>query len=421
MARLRLLSAQATGGFMRHVLARPASAAKQDRAQELLAASEQEAAELAAQVGDPDAISDKDGDLPAERRERHLDEHMRFFRHPLLREWFSGQQRRFRPLLAMPAPQAADMCSECQAPADWHTYALSLRLWPGTPAPGSTAAKLAALLPGWRERYPACTDHQIRHQWGGTGALPGFDAAQWQAMLTPVLRAIFRARPDDATQTARPARRAAATASRRRSPGQTTPRSARRTRTQRQRARAMTSACPQRDRTLSTGPKVAVQPGLQAAHRSRSVISLRQPRARHAKPQPCHPLPAAAPLEHRTGRDCHLPGCHRGSHGAPGTDPGPAPAEGHSPGRGHPGGLRLRAAMRSICGWYRHQPDCRTNITRFVRRRLTRSAVTLGPAAESPRTTSPPRTSWRGGPRSMISIECSYRRACRGTSRYARS
>jgi hypothetical protein len=40
---------------------------------------------------------------------------MTFFRHPLL---------------AMPSPRAADMCSECQAPAGWHTYALSLRLWP---------------------------------------------------------------------------------------------------------------------------------------------------------------------------------------------------------------------------------------------------------------------------------------------------
>jgi hypothetical protein len=120
---------------------------------------------------------------------------MTFFRHPLLREQPSRQQRRFRPLLAMPAPQAADMCSECQAPADWQTYALSLRLWPGTPEPGSTAAKIAALLPGWLERSLACTNFQIRHQWGGTGALPGFDADQWQAMLTRVLRAIFAPAP----------------------------------------------------------------------------------------------------------------------------------------------------------------------------------------------------------------------------------
>src|ERR1700683_2836540 len=66
---------------------------------------------------------------------------------------------------------------------------------PGTPEPGSTAAKLAALLPGWWERCPACTDYQIRHQWGGTGALSGVGAAQWQAMLTPVLRAIFAPAP----------------------------------------------------------------------------------------------------------------------------------------------------------------------------------------------------------------------------------
>jgi hypothetical protein len=116
---------------------------------------------------------------------------MTFFHHQLLREWSSGQPRRFGQLLAMPPPQAAETCFECHASADWHTYALSLRLWPGTPEPGSTAAKIAALLPGWWQRCPACTGYQIRHQWGGTAALPDFDAGQWQAMLTPVLRAIF--------------------------------------------------------------------------------------------------------------------------------------------------------------------------------------------------------------------------------------
>jgi hypothetical protein len=194
-ARLRLLSAQATSGFMRHVLARPATAAQRDRAQEFLAASEQEAVELAVLVGDPDAIPDKHGDMPGDRRERHLAEHMTFFRHPLLRRWSAGPQRRFRSLLAMPAPQAADMCSECQAPVDWHTYALSLRLWPGTPEPGSAATTLAKLLPGWWERCLACTSYQIRHQWGGDGALPDFDGAQWQAMLAPVLRVIFAPAP----------------------------------------------------------------------------------------------------------------------------------------------------------------------------------------------------------------------------------
>lgn len=207
MTRLRLLSAQATAGFMRHVMARPASAAQQARAQEFLAASEQEAAAMAVHVGNPDAITDQHGNLPPARRDCHLDEHMTFFRHPLLREWSSGQRQRFRQLLSMPAPQAADMCSECQAPAHWHTYALSLRLWPGTPEPGSAAAKIAALLPGWWQRCPACTDYQIRHQWGGMFALPDFDVGQWRAMLTPLLRAVFALAPP--TPRKRPDRRAA--------------------------------------------------------------------------------------------------------------------------------------------------------------------------------------------------------------------
>jgi hypothetical protein len=99
------------------------------------------------------------------------------------------------------------MCSECQAPADWHTYALSLRLWPGTPEPGSTAATLAALIPGWWERCPACTSYQIRHQWGGTSMLPDFDGTQCQAMLTPVLRAVFAPAPP--TPRKQPGQRAA--------------------------------------------------------------------------------------------------------------------------------------------------------------------------------------------------------------------
>ena len=115
---------------------------------------------------------------------------MRYFRHPILREWSSGHRQRFNRLLAMPPPKPDDMCSECQAPAEWHTYALSLRLWAGTPDPGSRAAQLAALLPGWWTRCPACTDYQVRHQWGHN-ALPGFDGGQWRAMLPPLLRAIF--------------------------------------------------------------------------------------------------------------------------------------------------------------------------------------------------------------------------------------
>ena len=56
MARLKLLSAQADAGFMRHVLANPASDAQRDKATEFLAAAEQEIKALEAQVGDPDAV-----------------------------------------------------------------------------------------------------------------------------------------------------------------------------------------------------------------------------------------------------------------------------------------------------------------------------------------------------------------------------
>lgn len=193
-ARVRLLSEQATVGFMCHVLAAPTDAVQAAKAEELRSASAQKSAELLEQVGDPDNVVDHNGDLPSTRRERHLVEHMTFFRHPVLREWSSEQRHRFKQLLAMPPPEAADMCSECQAPADWHTYGLSLRLWPGTPPVGSTAARLAMLLPGWWGRCPACSQYQLHHQWG-LHALPDFGAEQWRAMLTPMLRAIFS--PDE--------------------------------------------------------------------------------------------------------------------------------------------------------------------------------------------------------------------------------
>lgn len=189
-ARVGLLSEQATAGFMRHVLNAPLDSAQAAKAEELLSASERQAAALLEQIGDPDAVVDQRGDLPATRRERHLNEHMTYFRHRLLREWSSGQRSRFKQLLAMRAPRAVDMCSECQAPTEWHTYGLSLRLWAGTPAVGSTAGKIAALMPGWWERCPACTQYQLRHQWG-VDALPGFGGEQWRTMLTPLLRAVF--------------------------------------------------------------------------------------------------------------------------------------------------------------------------------------------------------------------------------------
>jgi hypothetical protein len=76
-ARLQMLAAEATIGFMRHVLAAPASEARQARAAEFLAGAEQEAGALREQVGNPDAVTHEHGDLPPERREHHLASHMR--------------------------------------------------------------------------------------------------------------------------------------------------------------------------------------------------------------------------------------------------------------------------------------------------------------------------------------------------------
>jgi hypothetical protein len=83
------------------------------------------------------------------------------------------------------------MCSECQAPTEWHEYDLSLQLFLPPPPSGSDNEALARLLPGWWERCPACSAYKIEHQWGGNQALPDFDGQQWRAMLPPMLRAIF--------------------------------------------------------------------------------------------------------------------------------------------------------------------------------------------------------------------------------------
>lgn len=187
-ARITMLQNQADAGFMRHVLARPATAAQRARAEEKLAKHEHEAARLAARVGDPDEVADRHGDLPPDRRTWHLSG-LVTFRHRLLRELDERRQRqRVRTILAMPAPDAADMCSECEAPAVWHTWDVPLCLYRGKPEPGSQAATIARLLPGWWERCHASMTYRLHHTWG-LDPLPDFDGAQWIAMLPPLLRA----------------------------------------------------------------------------------------------------------------------------------------------------------------------------------------------------------------------------------------
>jgi Mn-dependent DtxR family transcriptional regulator len=194
-ARLRLLRAEADAAFFAHVLEAPASDAQREAAERRMANSQEAADDLRQQVGDAEQVIDHRGYLPAERRELNLSSHMRNWRHPCLREWEKKDRRRFTALLKMPAPDPSAMCSECQAPTEWHGYDLSLALFRQQPPAGSQAETLARLLPGWWERCVASTGYNIEHKWGGSHALPDFDGDQWQAMLPPLLRTLFAPDP----------------------------------------------------------------------------------------------------------------------------------------------------------------------------------------------------------------------------------
>jgi hypothetical protein len=193
--RLSLLRTEADAAFFAHVAKAPASPAQQDAAERRLAERQEEAKQLRSSLGDPDQIIDATGHYPDERREMNLSSHMTFWRHPALRKLHdSKQRRRFNALLAMRPPATEAMCSECEAPSQWHEYALSLCLFRPAPPADSTAARLAALMPGWWQRCSACTTYQIEHQWGHH-ALPDFDGEHWRAMLPSTLREVFAPTP----------------------------------------------------------------------------------------------------------------------------------------------------------------------------------------------------------------------------------
>jgi hypothetical protein len=193
--RLELMRTKADAAFFAHVLEAPASSAQRDKAEHRMAERQEAAKQLRSRLGDPEQILDSGGYSPAERREMNLSSHMSLWRHPLLRELHNNKQRRrFNVLLAMRPPEPAAMCSECEAPSQWHEYALSLCLFRSDPPTDSTAAKIAALMPGWWARCSACTRYQLEHQWGHN-ALPDFNGEQWRAMLPSTLRELFAPNP----------------------------------------------------------------------------------------------------------------------------------------------------------------------------------------------------------------------------------
>ncbi len=182
---------ESDAAFFGHVLEKPANAGQREDAERRLAGARSAAEEMRLQLGDPERVIDKKGYLPAERRAMNLDAHMRYFRHRMLREWATTNKRRFNALLKMPMPDPSAMCSECEAPAQWHEYDISLRLFHPRPAPGSRAETLNQLMPGWWDRCSACTAYQIGHRWGGKHAIPDFTGEQWSAMLPELLRSLF--------------------------------------------------------------------------------------------------------------------------------------------------------------------------------------------------------------------------------------
>ena len=203
--RLQVLRLESDAAFFSHVAAKPKSPEQKAVAEQRATAALEKAGELCASIGrDLERVIDVHGFTPAERREHHLRSHMDYWRHRRLREWSTSDKRRFKALLAMPPLAPTDMCSECDAPAAWHDYDISLRLFHPAPEPGSQAEAMARAMPGWWERCPACTAYKIEHVWGGKGTLPGFDGQQYVAMLPPLLKAVFGPAPERKPKSATP-------------------------------------------------------------------------------------------------------------------------------------------------------------------------------------------------------------------------
>jgi hypothetical protein len=155
VARLRLLRAQATAGFMRHVLRAPADPAQQAKAEDLLAASLQEATELAKTAGDPNTVVDRAGICP---RHVGISTCARTLGTSAIRPCGNGRlgrgsgstgcspcRHRSRRICARNArPRGTPMPCRCAC-------------GPGLPSPVPERRRSPISSPGWWDRCPACT------------------------------------------------------------------------------------------------------------------------------------------------------------------------------------------------------------------------------------------------------------------------
>jgi hypothetical protein len=205
--RLRLLRAETDSAFLAHVLKAPASPTQRRVAERLVADREATATALRRRLVDPEQVVDPHGFFPAERRVTNLRSHMDHWRHPTLRTLVKTDKRRLEILLGMPMPDPSAMCSECQAPTEWHKHGICLRLFHTRLVSGAQVA--ASVLVDQLDQCPACVAYDAEHGWDGHAAklpatsfaLPEFDYQQWHSLLPPLLLAIVtRPRTDSSTR-----------------------------------------------------------------------------------------------------------------------------------------------------------------------------------------------------------------------------
>lgn len=145
-----------------------------------IAAVEERIAALRVQVGDPEAVVERHGWLPAERRELSLEsftarrqcevwdlrEHINRVQAALKATTDAGERRSLRSKIAIesstrdtwmavPELEPADMCADCAVPVAWHGWSTPLDL-------AMLGAGPCAAWPGWAERVRSAREFLMK-------------------------------------------------------------------------------------------------------------------------------------------------------------------------------------------------------------------------------------------------------------------